>query len=89
MRTQTVRRNLKAYEREHGVPEPVRETARTRRLSAGYVAFWPDRADEPTGSKVIHHETDCPSLAHVPERSVREATAEELAAMAPCGICAD
>src|SRR3954452_735661 len=61
MRAQAVRREVRAYERElqargETVDDPM-QTPRT--LSRGYVAYWPDRPDQPLGSNVVHADPHC------------------------------
>ena len=80
---QEARRKLKAYERERGVPsEPERQP---RTLSRGWVAYWPDSPGQPREGKVIHADQFC---SHAPASAyMREATADELRDLPPCGIC--
>jgi hypothetical protein len=81
MRAQSVRRELRAYEREleaQGVD--IESLSERRTLMRGYVV---------RGGQVIHADRDCLHLSDTADEDVREATAEERAELPPCQTCAE
>lgn len=82
-RAALVRRDLRRYEREHGKPS----TSERRTLIRGFVAFWPDRPDQPVTSVVIHQDHLCSQIAHLDDREIREATTDERERLPPCSFC--
>lgn len=82
------KKKLRAYEEEHGEPEPFTESARARlKHTTWYVAYWQERPGQPLASKVIHADRHCHQIDHIPDRQVREATDEEIDRLPPCGTC--
>jgi hypothetical protein len=61
----------------------------TRTLAHGYVAYWPDRADQPLASKVVHADRYCQHIADISDEYVREASGDERERLGRCGTCAE
>jgi hypothetical protein len=91
-RAQTVKRKLRALERElerQGVTvEAWLESSRTRMsLSPWYVAIFHNRPGQPLASTVRHKDRYCQHITNIGNEDVREATEAELERLEPCGTC--
>ena len=83
MRAQVVRKQLRAYEREHG--EALTKSP-PRTGSRGYVVVFGDRPGQPRGGSVVHRDYACPRNWH-DDADIREATPAELDRLPSCKRC--
>ena len=92
MRARSVRRALRAWERElveQGTTVETRQaTDRVRLgLTPWFVVYFCDRPGQPLGSRVRHHDSYCTGILDHPDEDVRQATEIEIEALPPCQWC--